>query len=114
MIILRLRPPGRVDLVGTVDLPLSAAVVWDRMRDFVRFTTLDPFHDEVLTAGRACRAGTKIVIRHRFAWFRVDRVGRILRWNDGIGYSFSDLSKRGRRAGFPHVFTYQVDPQGDG
>src|SRR5688572_23941654 len=110
MITLRMRPTGHVDLVGTIDLPLTAAAVWGRMRDFARFTTLDPFHDEVLADGPARRAGTAIVIRHRFAGVRVDRIGRILRWAEGAGYSFSDMSKRGRRVGFPHVFIYGLCP----
>jgi hypothetical protein len=56
----------------------------------------------------------------------VERVGRILRWREldrstappgrppdrPAGYSFSDLSRRGPRHGFPHTFSYYLRPAG--
>ena len=71
------------------------------------------------SVGRRPRAGAALAIRHRFLGFGVDRVGRILRWHEfdpadarPAGYSFSDLSARGPRHGFPHVFGYSLRPAG--
>lgn len=38
------------------------------------------------------------------------RVGRILKWTENVGYSFSDLSVRGVKKGFPHVYQYEIEP----
>jgi hypothetical protein len=37
-------------------------------------------------------------------------VGRILHWRELNGYSFSDLSPRGPRHAFPHVYRYRLRP----
>ena len=38
--------------------------------------------------GALPRAGAALTMRHRYAGFRVERVGRILRWRENEGYSF--------------------------
>jgi hypothetical protein len=68
----------------------------------------------------------RFVVSHRFLLFSVERVGRILRWQEWnpsavsaagscgrpAGYSFSDLSQRGPRHGFPHTFSYYLRAAG--
>jgi hypothetical protein len=110
---------GAVCCRAELDLPLSARTAWGRLRDFSRFASHDYFHAEVCIEGGAPRRGAALAIRHRFLAFGVDRVGRILRWREfdpadthPAGYSFSDLSARGPRRGFPHVFTYSLRPAG--
>ena len=34
----------------------------------------------------------------------MNRRGRILRWTEGEGYAYSDLSERNKGEAFPHVF----------
>lgn len=55
-----------------------------------------------------------IRLSHRYMGLRFERVGRILSWREGIGYAFSDLTRRGPRAGFPHVFSFRLEPVDDG
>jgi hypothetical protein len=44
----------------------------------------------------------------------VTRVGRILTWEEGRGYSFSDLSRARPRRAFPHAYEYALHPlEGD-
>jgi|SRR5262249_12095951 len=38
------------------------------------------------------------------------RFGRILVWDEGAGYTFSDLSRHGGQTGFPHVFFVAIEP----
>ncbi len=99
---------ARVQVTATVHVPLSLHLVWGRMRDFAWFTTLDPFHARVRVLAPHCRVGAGLIIDHRFLFIRIVRVGRILRWVEGAGYCFSDLSARGARRGFPHIYSYQV------
>ena len=103
----------RVDLLAGFSLPIDAATVWRYMRDFQRFVCLDFFHQAVHLNGPVPRIGTHLRIEHRFVCFAVQRVGRILSWRDGCSYAFSDLSRRPGR-GFPHVYVYEVQPEGDG
>lgn len=105
---------GRVDVGTDIDVPLTAGTVWGQMRDFARFTTLDPFHARMRIGGGRPQAGSSLVIEHRFAGVGVDRIGRILRWREGVGYAFSDLSKRSTQVGFPHVYVYAVSATGPG
>jgi hypothetical protein len=101
---------GLVDIGAALEAPMSAASLWNRVGQFTYFTTLDPFHASVEIVDAAAGAGATLRITHRFGLFEVRRTGRILRWREGEGYSFSDLSQRGRRVGFPHIFTYRIEP----
>ncbi|MCX5660970.1 MAG: hypothetical protein NTW19_14795 [Planctomycetota bacterium] len=103
----------RVRLWVEVGLPIEARRVWLHVRRVERFATRDPFHWRVSLDGPA-RVGCAMVIEHRYAGWRVDRVGRILRWDEGRGYAFSDLSKRGPGVGFPHIYEYRVAATGAG
>jgi hypothetical protein len=105
-------PTRRVLCRAVVGIPLSASVAWGQLRDFRRFAAQDFFHAAVRVARGGVRQGARLEIDHRFGPFAVTRVGRILQWAEGTGYSFSDLSRRGPRAGFPHVYRYKVTPAG--
>lgn len=109
MIRLRLGPKGRVDLRGELDLPLRASAAWGQMRHFTHFVGLDPFHTPIHSVVPFAGLGAVLTIGHQFGFFRLARTGRVLRWRDGLGYSFSDLSRRGVKRGFPHVFTYALE-----
>ena len=95
---------------ASVCVPLGASAVWGQMRDFSWFTTLDPFHVQVRVSAPRYRAGARLVIEHRFLGIGFKRVGRILKWTEGLGYCFSDLSASGVRKGFPHVYCYRIQP----
>lgn len=105
---------GRVECRATIPLALPAAGAWGQLRDFRRYAAHDYFHHDVRVAGGVPRAGAALQLSHRFVSVGVRRVGRILRWREGEGFAFSDLSRRGPRAGFPHVFVLRVEPAGDG
>ncbi len=103
----------RVRVEGSVDVPLAADDVWRRMAHAEQFLCMDPLHREVrAVGGERIGPGSAIVIKHRLLGVGPDRVGRMLRWREGRGYVFSDLSARGLRTGFPHVCSYDVAPLG--
>lgn len=117
MIECRIDRAWRARARSVLELPLPASVVWGQMRDLRRFLTLDPLHVRIEPVGkvgarRGGWAGQEILISHRLLGIGPDRRGRVLRWAEGSGYAISDLSRRGRRVGFPHVCTYRVDPAG--
>ena len=100
---------GRVDCRAVIDVPLSAVAAWGQLRDFGRYARHDYFHAHFEVSGGVPRAGARLRIGHRFGPFAVGRVGRIVRWREGEGYAFSDLSTAGPRRGFPHVFSYRLE-----
>jgi hypothetical protein len=106
--IVRISAGGAVRCWAALDLPLSATAAWGQLRDFHRYARQDMFHAELEIEGKLPRPGAKLAITHRYAGFRVQRNGRILIWREGVGYSFSDLSRRGGRSGFPHVLSYRI------
>ena len=111
---------GRVVCRAEFELPVSAAAAWGQLRDFRRFAAQDFFHAAVRVDAGGVRRGAALEIDHRFGPFAVTRVGRILQWEEGggrltpgqrpdrFGYSFSDLSRNGPRAAFPHVYRYSL------
>jgi hypothetical protein len=117
---------GAVHCRAALRLPMSAGAAWGELRDFTRYASQDTFHAEFRIDGGAPRCGARFVVTHRFLLFSVQRVGRILRWREfdhpvlgddlppvrPAGYSFSDLSRRGPRHGFPHTFSYYLRPTG--
>ena len=106
----RINSRGAVDCRGAIDVPLPAISVWGQLRDFPRYAARDPFHLPPRVEGGIPRAGVAIELSHRYAGLGVRRVGRILVWREQVAYSFSDLSRRGPRHGFPHVFSYRLEP----
>lgn len=103
----------RVTIESAFDVPLPARWVWNEMKDLRHFATADPFHQKLEIEGETPRMGAPILIHHRYAGFRVLRTGRILRWRPGREFAFSDLSRRGARRGFPHIFRFRVEPIDD-
>lgn len=51
-----------------------------------------------------------MLLEHRAFGLAFRRYGRLLRWIEGREYAFSDLSGRGAKQGFPHVFFVSVAP----
>ena len=107
--IVRIRSRGSVDCHAVLELRLPAASVWGQVRDFQRYARHDFFHQELNIQGDVPRRGAGLELSHQFFGFTVRRVGRIVWWREGAGYSFSDLSRRGPRHGFPHVFSYRIE-----
>jgi hypothetical protein len=102
----------RVDATEPVEVPLRAEAVWGQMRNLREFLTIDPLHARVHFEPPdrfVPQVGTTIRIEHRFLGFGPDRVGRVLRWREGRGFAVSDLSRRGRHVGFPHVCEYSLE-----
>jgi hypothetical protein len=102
-----------VDLRIELFLDRPADEVWSEMADFASFTCIDPFHERVIVQAAEFRSGVDLILVHCIFGFRFLRFGRLLTWRNGHGYAFSDLSGRSKRHGFPHVFFYSVEPEGD-
>lgn len=105
---------GRVLCRAVAELPVTATVAWGQLRDFRLFAAQDFFHSAVRVDAAGVRRGAALEIDHGFGPFAVTRVGRILQWEENAGYSFSDLSRRGPRHGFPHVYRYRLWSCDDG
>jgi hypothetical protein len=88
----------------------SADEVWEIVGDLPRFLTIDPFHDRVTLMRDRPGVGVDLVLSHNAFGRRFLRFGRIVAWQEKIGYTLSDLSARGPRVGFPHVFTVRIEP----
>ncbi len=92
--------------------PLSPAQLWRRISNLPEFLTIDPFHEQVTLTRDRPAAGVQLVLQHNAFGRRFQRFGRILRWREGEGYAFSDLSAQGKRVGFPHIFIVSIMPRG--
>ena len=101
---------GRVKLAATIDLPMSVHRLWAEIADLPRFAVHDFFHARFELPQGRLEAGAPLVIRHSYLGIAIHRTGRVLHYEPGVGYSFSDLSRRSKTAGFPHVFTYRIEP----
>ena len=104
---------GRVRCQAELRFNLPAACVWGQARDFARFASHDYFHRNLRVEGGVPRQGARLHLSHQYAGIRTERIGRILRWREGEGFAFSDLSRRGARSGFPHIFRLQIEPVDD-
>jgi hypothetical protein len=102
-----LHPTWRVDCSTEIPLSVPARVVWGQMRDFRHFVTRDPFHTRVDWDGDSSDTHT-FILWHGWKLLRFPRVGRILKWREGKGFAFSDLSRRDALKGFPHVYEYRI------
>jgi hypothetical protein len=98
----------RADIQLTV--ARSAEDLWEIVRDLPTFLTIDPFHETVTLMRDRPAVGVDVVLAHNAFGRRFLRFGRIVAWRERFGYALSDLSARGPRIGFPHVFTIQVEP----
>jgi len=95
-------------------LSMPRSAVWGQARAFRRFITLDPFHQRVELSDPRPREGVAFRLIHGVGPFRLTRVGRILKWREGYGYAFSDLSTRGVQHGFPHIYEYELSDADNG
>jgi hypothetical protein len=107
------RPGAAVDLRIELEVPRPRAAVWALVADLTRFACVDPFHERVVVLGTALEPGVRLVLEHCAFGVRFPRFGRLLRWDEGRGYAFSDMSARGPGRGFPHVFFVSVTPVGE-
>ena len=89
-----------IDLKIELDVARSVEDVWARMADLPAFVTIDPMHDRVIVQGPGVelKPGVELTIEHVAFGISFFRFGKLLTWRDGCGYSFSDLSPRGRLA----------------
>lgn len=101
---------GRVFLTTTLDVPCSVDRLWRMASDLPRFLTIDPFHARVTLMRPSPAVGVHLALAHRVLGLEIMRFGKLLRWREGQGYAFSDLSSRGPNVGFPHVFFVDVTP----
>jgi len=100
----------QVKLGLSVEIPLPAAEVWSWVSDLPRFLVIDPFHCHVWHDDTSPNLGTVLHLEHCAFGIRFLRRGRLLKWSPPTAYTFSDLSQRGPRAGFPHVFALHLLP----
>ena len=103
-----------LDVRVELEVPRPAEEVWSRMADLRRFVAIDPFHARVIVPGPGLEVGADLVLEHRVLGVRFHRFGRLLRWREGESYAISDLSAKGARGFFPHVFAFDVVPTGPG
>ena len=92
----------------SLDVALSPTDVWALLSDLPRFLTIDPFHDRVTLMRDQPAVGVDLVLSHNAFGRRFLRFGKIIAWREGSGYTFSDLSPRGPKVGFPHVFMIKL------
>jgi len=91
-----------------LEMRRPTAAVWRAVADFPRFACADPFHRRVIVLGKKLSRGVPLALEHRAFGFTLWRFGKLLRWREGQSLAFSDLSARGPRHGFPHVFFVDV------
>ena len=94
----------RVRLKTEFDVPAARDAVWEIVSDFRRFVCTDHFHKDVTFTDGYGQVGSKFLILHRFLGVGVKRRGRVLRWERGVGFAYSDLSDTNPQSAFPHVF----------
>jgi hypothetical protein len=100
----------KIDIEFSLDVTRSPDELWNLISDLPRFLTIDPFHDTVTLMRNQPAKGVDLVLSHNAFGVRFERFGRLLAWQEGRGYTFSDLSARGPRHGFPHVFMINLKP----
>jgi hypothetical protein len=106
----RISSTKRVACRATIELPLSATSVWGQLRDFRSAAMHDAFHAEIQVEGGVPRSGARISLLHQHLFWRSTRIGRILLWQEGSGFAFSDLCETDRGKAFPHVVRYRLRP----
>ena len=105
------RSRGRaIDVLVTLEFPRPCQELWPIIADLPTFLVIDPFHDRVILQSLPAAKGVDLVLSHNAFGSRFLRFGRIIAWNEGSGYTFSDLSGRNKTTGFPHVFRVAIRP----
>jgi hypothetical protein len=100
-----------VEVLISLAVRRSPEQLWQQISDLPRFLTIDPFHDAVTLMRDQPSKGVDLMLSHNAFGRRFLRFGRIIAWREGVGYTFSDLSARGPRVGFPHVFIVAIEPE---
>lgn len=100
----------KLDVQITLHVARSCTELWGLVCDLPRFLTIDPFHDQITIMRDRPQQGVDLVLSHNACGRRFLRFGKIIAWHEGSGYTFSDLSPRGSKHGFPHVFIVQLRP----
>ena len=98
-----------VRLALELDVPVSKKRLWEFVSDLRTFLVTDPSHRRMISMRKPLRPGDHLAIEHGLLGVSFFRFGRLLGWSEGNGYSFSDLSARGPRCGFPHIFEVAVE-----
>jgi hypothetical protein len=98
-----------VRLVLELDVPVSKKRLWEFVSDLRTFLVTDPYHRRIISMRKPLSPGDHLAIEHGLLGVSFFRFGRLLGWSEGSGYSFSDLSARGPRCGFPHIFEVAVE-----
>ena len=97
-----------------LSVPGSRDDVWSKISNVSNFACIDPFHCRLIVMGPELKPGVDLALEHVAFGFRFFRFGRLLRFHERRGYTFSDISRRGCRVGFPHVFIVDVEPSDGG
>jgi hypothetical protein len=100
----------RVLLQHRFEVPLSREALWCEISDLERYARLDFFHRAVVLDAGEPAQGVALRLDHGGLGLGVSRVGRILRWDPGRGWAFSDLSRHDPLRGFPHVYEARILP----
>lgn len=108
MIEVALDDKWRVRLKTEFVIPATRNSVWEIISDFRRMVCTDHFHKHVEFTVGSGEVGSQFTIHHRFWGFGVTRMGRILKWQDGFGYWYSDLNQTNPQSTFPHVFFIEL------
>ena len=102
-----------VRLALELGVPVSRGQLWEFVGDIRSYLSTDPYHRRVIAMRHPIVPGTHLAIEHGLLGVSFFRFGRLLRWREGSGYSFSDLSARGCRRGFPHIFDVSIEPDSE-
>jgi len=100
----------KVDIELSLDVARPTAEVWSLISDLPHFLTIDPFHDHITLMRDQPAIGVDLILSHNAFGRRFLRFGKIIAWREGSGYTFRDLSPRGPKHGFPHVFMIHLQP----
>ena len=98
-----------VRLSMELEVPVSKERLWEFVSDLGTFLVTDPYHRRMISMRKPLKPGDHLAIEHGLLGVSFFRFGRLLGWSEGNGYSFSDLSARGPRCGFPHIFEVAVE-----
>jgi len=98
----------KVDISLSIHVPLNRKRLWNIISNLEQFLIVDPLHKCVRIENEQ-----KIILEHEVLGYRFLRFGKILYWDEGYGYAFSDISSRGSNKGFPHVFYINITSENE-
>jgi len=98
----------KVEIGLSINVPLNRKKLWNIISNLEKFLVVDPLHKRVIIGN-----DQEIILEHQVLWYRFLRIGKILYWDEGYGYAFSDISSRGSKKGFPHVFYINITSENE-